>query len=342
MGNKVKFYGISEYKFKDILDDIKLNNYDIIFHMSQTEASSYFNYFTPDEKFYEFKNFLKEKNIKFYLIVGSEFQESIHTHPESFYTVLSWPTFLLHFAYHNIVTQFPNFNNQISKIEYDYLYLCYNNRKHHHRCLLMDLLSKNNLMENGLISWRKKSFPKDVKYNFKYWNEEILEIDQIDNNFNEYTNKMLNPKCFVNVVTESNYRHMFITEKTYKAVILEQPFLCFAHANQNYTLEKYGFKLYDEIFDYSFDKLISLEDRALGIVNNLLSLNGKDLNVLYEKIKEKIKYNKQRAMDIIKNDTYVPIELLMFYNENKDEYLKSCKDGIFPEYVYKYIKNNSL
>jgi hypothetical protein len=327
MKNKIKFYGINVCDLNKIMEDIINNNYNIVFYMRQMEVQLNSNFINNEM----FENFLKQNNFKFYIIVGAEYNEYFHIKSNGFYNILHWPTYLLHFVNDQIIRKFPNYNQELINKEFNYLFISYNNKNHYHRCILMDLFSKNNLIKDGLISWRM-TFPKN--YDFKYWNEEILEIDQtkLDVCLNEITNQTINSKCFVNIIAESYSTCLFVTEKTYRAIILEQPFLCFGAINQNRILEKYGFKLYDEIFDYSFDNLKNLEDRAQGIVNNLLHIKTKNLNNLYEKIKEKIFFNKKRAMEIIRIDSFLPTELMTYYDDNKEEYLKAHNDGLFTVY----------
>mgnify|MGYP000208988646 CR=1 FL=1 len=65
-------------------------------------------------------------------------------------------------------------------------------------------------------------------------------------------------------------------------------------------LKKYGFEMYDEIFDYEFDKKESLEERIDGIMKNLLKIKDEDYSNIYKKLKEKIEKNTLTGIEIIK------------------------------------------
>jgi hypothetical protein len=93
---------------------------------------------------------------------------------------------------------------------------------------------------------------------------------------------------------------------------------------QNRILEKYNFKLYDEIFDYNFDVQSNFENRIDGIVYNVSKLRHKNLKDLYEITKEKVFFNKNNALSIIKNDPYIPKEIVDMFKTYNEEF----KDGL--------------
>mgnify|MGYP003650017698 CR=1 FL=1 len=87
-----------------------------------------------------------------------------------------------------------------------------------------------------------------------------------------------------------------ISEKTAKAVGHMKPFLTIGCQNWYKYFESYGFQLYDELFDYSFDSLPSYKDRWEHIMNQcdkILDTSHNELNDKIEKMKPKLKYNKE-------------------------------------------------
>jgi hypothetical protein len=237
---------------------------------------------------------------------------------------LHWPTYYLHWVYNNIKETYKDYDVETVSVEknFEKLYINYNHRDHYHRCLMMDDLVKFNLFDYGINTWIYTNGEHSGEYNFKYWKPEILKFDNfqknrfIDDNGNIlvhnnlFTDELLKPNSFLNLVTESNTDVMFLSEKTWKPILLEQPFIILGCPNQNLELLKYGFKLYDEIFDYSFDSEEDLQLRVLGIIHNLNKIKNKDYNELYNLIEEKIKFNKNRALEIIKNYEYFPKKLI--------------------------------
>ena len=75
-----------------------------------------------------------------------------------------------------------------------------------------------------------------------------------------------------------------------------KPFLTIGCQNWYKYFESYGFQLYDELFDYSFDSLPSYKDRWEHIMNQcdkILDTSHNELNDKIEKMKPKLKYNKE-------------------------------------------------
>ena len=119
----------------------------------------------------------------------------------------------------------------------------------------------------------------------------------------EYSKKLLQPNALISLVTETFHRTNFITEKTFRPIFLEQPFIVLGGKNQNKELLNLGFELYDEIFDYSFDSDDSLENRVQGVIDNLNRIKDRNYYELYEELLPKIKRNKNRIVEIYYNDT---------------------------------------
>ena len=92
------------------------------------------------------------------------------------------------------------------------------------------------------------------------------------------------------------------TEKTWKAFLHKKPFLCVAGPNYYRFLKKLGFKLYDEIFDYSFDGKLYQErfKSVLEQVKKILDMNTEKLQDLLNQkdILEKLEYNKKLSIQL--------------------------------------------
>ena len=61
----------------------------------------------------------------------------------------------------------------------------------------------------------------------------------------------------------------FITEKTFKAIMYKMPFIISGDKGNNKELLRHGFKLYDMLFDYTFDDYDSYVDRNNAIIEQL-------------------------------------------------------------------------
>ena len=331
-----------------IIDEIKKFNFNKIFFFNIMEAS--FFVVDNEENFKIFKNLLIERNIKLYIVCGAEYQYHIHKSQSIFgnnriieyINILPWGTSLLHYTIYHLKSHIPNFDDSINRDTFDYLYLCYNNKSRYHRCQLMDNLSKNDLLDNGLISWRMDINHENQKYDFKYWNETLLNVDLKNDEKSlsyEWEKEILYTNSFLTIVTESSDDFLFVTEKTFKAILLEQPFVCLGYMTQNHILQEYGFELYDEIIDYTFDNKPNLKERIDGVINNLLNLKNKNLNDLNNLIKDKIKRNKKRALEIIEKDSFLPKELIELFKEYTYEVHEAFNQEIIPRYFLNSIRN---
>lgn len=148
--------------------------------------------------------------------------------------------------------------------------LCLNGVNRPSRRFVYDYFRVNNLLEDSKFSFHNRGtelpweaeypkivLPKDV--NVK--NDGVTWDNTFDNNWFKDT--------FFNLVTESaghneanrtsqaffkNHNCFFPTEKVFKPIFNAHPFICIATQYFHKNLKKYfGFELYDEIWDYSFD-----------------------------------------------------------------------------------------
>lgn len=127
------------------------------------------------------------------------------------------------------------------------------------------------------------------EYTFKY--ERFNHVNNIYNLENIIT------ESFVHLVSETmaTSYHPFITEKFLYSVVTRGLFVTYGQPLWHQHLEKfYGFKLYTNVFDYSFDKEINPVKRLIKLIEMLLkfkTLSNDDLCDLYQLESETIEYN---------------------------------------------------
>jgi hypothetical protein len=300
-----------------------------------------FNYYDYEEKHQDIinlENVLIHNDLKIYVVISgslTKLTDQLKTNPIKNVSFLLWPTYLLHYSCYGLEKVY---NKSIKDInigtEFENLYCNYNMKSKYHRGMLMDKLCENNLFDYGKNSWR---IGNQSNYEFKFWEEENIKIDDYGTNefIGYYTDKFLNLNSFINVVGETLYNNedIFITEKTFKCILIQQPFICLSSQYFHKHLTNLGFKLYDEIFDYGFDDKSELVDRVDGIIKNLLEIKNKNYKVLYEKIKDKVVYNKSQAMKIIEDDMFIPNVFL----DKKNEF--NFSENTLPYYFKKIVKN---
>lgn len=266
-------------------------------------------YTTPG--FYEYIEFAEKHNKKLIAISGAAkifkklpFSDRVdyRFYPSYFLThSFAW-------LYQNIdrMRKFiQNYNNH----NFKHSFITYNYRAHSHRCEMIDLVYFNNLFENNSIVWHHNSYrinKANEYYEFKYWlpckiipenNFEELDVYDIKDN---YWNS------FAQLVSESTEKALFITEKTAVPLFLKKPFLVATAPGYHHYLKTLGFELYDEIFNYNFDIIGDRTERYNTLLQNFVRLRNLDLQELHEKIKDKLEFNRQRAVQIATQRLFIP------------------------------------
>lgn len=315
-------------KFIEYFKDVKSKNLMIFFPFeSVVEPFIFYNDNKYPEFFIELENMLIENGLTIFAVYGSFFDKGVDNlqyRPIKNVNVLYWPTYLLHYSFYNITQSYGKHINDIN-IEQNFikLFQCYNRKPRTHRMMIVDFLKKYNLFEKGIISWNQLSDTWDVSYAFQYWNEEVIKIDDANRIAPEpvyFTDNLLNTGALFDICGETITSHYFLTEKTFKNLLIKQPFISIGAINQNTILKEFGFKLYDELIDYSFDSESFLIDRCEGAIKSILSLKDRNYNELYDVIKDKAEFNKRRALEIIENDPYIPQQFIEIYKNNFNKF----------------------
>ena len=95
-------------------------------------------------------------------------------------------------------------------------------------------------------------------------------------------------------------RQWHFSEKTCKPLGFAKPFLVIGCEGWYEAFEQAGFVLYDELFDYSFDKIESFRRRHQAIISQIKDILNMDRDVLNKKILDiqgKIQYNKRQLLE---------------------------------------------
>ena len=112
-----------------------------------------------------------------------------------------------------------------------------------------------------------------VKDHIDYDVQLPLIIDNFDNHANNshrITMWKQAAESLVQVVTETSYagNKQHLTEKTFKPVVLKQPFILVSNRGSLEYLKKYGFETFSSVWDESYDTLP--DDQRISAVGNLL------------------------------------------------------------------------
>ena len=256
---------------------------------------------------------LKEKNVKLTIVFGSFFDEYYERYADSkgisLDNLIFWPTFWITWT-EMCLKWVIDYKSHTVNTDFKYPFISLNNKNHRHREALIDHLAKYNLLDKGIVTWHKfmdyRLGHHDDKYEFKHYDNSTRTIDD---NFATQLDSFLIPKqwneCFLHVVGEATTSVQIISEKTIIPVLMKKPFVCIAKKGYSKRLVELGFKLYDEIIDYSFDECDDLSDRADKLCYSVSQL-GTNYSELYELLRPKIEFNYQRCLEIIHDGNLVP------------------------------------
>jgi hypothetical protein len=238
----------------------------------------------------------KNKNVNIKVVLGS-----FNTVTE--YETIYWPTHWINWARTNLkyvtVTEFD-----IEKVKYPFISL--NNRSHYHRCVFIDEMAKQNLLDKGIVTW-VKHLNENPNYPYKYFdNRQILLNDGFDKKLDSFLIPEEYNQSLFHIVTEATDKAAFITEKTIIPTLLKKPYIAIGSHEYNRRLVELGFKLYDEIFDYTFDSEPDIFKRTELFVNSINSILNIDLGQAYNLLLPKIIYNYNHALTIIKDKSLIP------------------------------------
>jgi hypothetical protein len=112
---------------------------------------------------------------------------------------------------------------------------------------------------------------------------------------------------YVNIVTESNFlfNEIHITEKTLKPFYFYQfPIFLSSMNHIKYIKEMYGFDMFDDILDHSYDNEPDNKKRLFMVYDEIkrLSENKDKLIEFYKKNESRFEKNKQIVIDISKSN----------------------------------------
>ena len=148
--------------------------------------------------------------------------------------------------------------------------------------------------------------PQDIVWDYTI--DRPYESDLTDN----FDTQIL-PKEYMygalDIVLETITYDFFVTEKTIRPILTEKPFVVFSCKGFHKKMKDYGFEMFEELIDYSFDDVDDNNLRFEMLFDQLLKVKDtftpEEIN---EKTAEKTKYNYELFLKI--NDGFkIPSEV---------------------------------
>jgi len=210
-------------------------------------------------------------------------------------------------------------------------FLCLNRRMSLHKLRLLSKLWERGLLKYTKFSWVNNNFDlRKVETQFpiiKYLNIDVNNFESIQLEDDVYYGKELsnmdeflynvNPiwyrKCKVNIISETSIIQniIHITEKTFKAIYLEKPFVIYAERGYLSFLKQLGFKTFDSVVSEEYDNMNDGEYKINSLINTAEALIS-----IYDTndVKSICKWNKNLLIDINHSKNVVDKYFLKYLN----------------------------
>lgn len=174
---------------------------------------------------------------------------------------------------------------QVNVIGYtpEKIYLNLNRVAREHRCMLMDSLINNNMLDDGFNTWANTG-DAFARYQIDYPNStinkhtyDILDVEDIT--FANPTQDIPLEYCkktFMYIVTETHIGSnvMFLSEKSYKPISIGMPFMILGNPGTLDLLQDKGYITFNKWFNENYDLPISIDKRIKIIMENLDYIKG--------------------------------------------------------------------
>lgn len=218
---------------------------------------------------------------------------------------------------------------QKNKIEYfdnkKFLMMCHNNKMHEHRILNLALLHKNNLLNeidyssiylNNTYDFQilnksnlKQKFEKSIKYvlenlNKKSFYEKDIDSDEINSDKIEIETFK---NSYFNLVVETDFNQINLLHPTEKSLkpfyYLQYPIFVAPKDHVSYLRETYGFDMFDDIINHSYDSESDAITRMLMIHSEIQRIfeNKNFYKNKYKEVKNRLLDNHKLVCDIVNN-----------------------------------------
>ena len=222
--------------------------------------------------------------------------------------------------------------NQIdySDNEKKFLFMCHNNKMHEHRIFNLALLHKSNLLGkidySCILNLNQDYVFEDYLTRPKLKEKFKTSLDFIVNNYNKksffeqsFRARDINSdvieletfkNSYFNLVTETDFKGYVLhpTEKSLKPFYYFQyPIFVAPQGHVSYLKNTYGFDIFDDIIDHSYDSESDSLTRMLMIHNEIKKIfkNEKFYKKKYKELKNRLINNHKLVRDIVNNSSDV-------------------------------------
>ncbi len=220
----------------------------------------------------------------------------------------------------------------------DKKYLSFNRMTRRHRCELLDFLLANNLLEQGFVSFGNYNLDKPDEHMIKV----VKDYEHITRNLHllplniNATNERINPadvriedveyfeNSYFSVVTETTYyqgpannlqQDIFPSEKIYKPILMNHPFILMGRPHFLETLREHGYKTFHPFIDETYDSVEDDDERLrliLSEIKRLVEFTDEQYKEWMRQIKPIVEHNKAHIFNE-SNDYRVTKDILKYF-----------------------------
>lgn len=140
-------------------------------------------------------------------------------------------------------------------------------------------------------------------FNFKSWQDPALSPK--DSLFFDSSDFFSRALVYVISETVGDYPYPYLTEKTWKAILHQRPFMIVGAKNSLAQLKEFGFRTFDRWWNESYDSAESISDRISGVVSELIKLHQltvEEWSALEEAMRPVLEYNADHLKTFTQQD----------------------------------------
>tara|TARA_Y100001963_G_scaffold41632_1_gene58306 strand:- start:4759 stop:6033 length:1275 start_codon:yes stop_codon:yes gene_type:complete len=222
-------------------------------------------------------------------------------------------------------------------------FICTNNRIRHFRTWVTYILFEGGLLDRGYVSYLANNDDPENKYNFddftldvkhslgkdsehifsdennknlkKFYNLLPIECDtkkdiRISNHESGMAIQGIMLNSYLNIVTEAsaNYAknevdNVFMTEKTWKPILAQQPFILIGQQKHLHALRKMGFETFQPFIDESYDDTVGIGKYQIikKEIKRVASMNRNEIDKWYWEMEEILQHNSNNFLNLFRS-----------------------------------------
>ena len=202
------------------------------------------------------------------------------------------------------------------------LFVYLNRKLNRNKVMMRHFIEKEDLMQYCHYSWLDEDSTLQFLQDSFTPKWDLMKKVELDDDAGGEMSTLPQPwydDAYIDLASES-YTHgdtLDFSEKTFKPMLRGKAGLQFNVYGHYHKLEKMGFKLYHDMFDYDIIEVPNKTQRLKGITDNLkrlAQLSQAEMNLLVDKITNDLIHNRQLVYEFAFPKINIPINYLLDHN----------------------------